>query len=153
MKSSTDTPEKDEVMSGTIHGLEATLRIRKIDPGSPPFDIGSLEKSAFSFLGEWQLAMDEDGYGAAHRIATKEGIVDDEGDLITLVLHFSVPIAARGNPMTSEKMAEYRCRRTVLVQRFTLNAAQMFRENVSSAVLPPPSWMMKELEQIQRGRK
>jgi len=123
--------------------------LRVFQHGEMPVEIGSIERGAFSYLGDWKLYMHEDGYGIAHRLGTKERVTDDQGDCATLVLHFVLPIANRGAQIEQETVKRmYDMHLPTLINQFTTLAHRMYGENIISVAQEPPEWMGKELEEM-----
>ena len=123
-------------------------RVRVFQPNEMPVEIGSLEREALSYIGKWNIFMDKQGYGIAYRLAVKEGLKDDEGDPVTLVLHFASPIARRGLKMTPEIVQQHYEKLRQVMQIFTMQAHQSYGENILSISPEPPKWMMGELEEM-----
>jgi hypothetical protein len=71
--------------------------IRVFPGGNLPFDMGSLERDAFDRLGDWLVHRSEDGFGYISRMATKKGLVDDEGDPVDVIILFVKLISPKGN--------------------------------------------------------
>lgn len=131
--------EKGEILFRVYEGSE--LKKDKF-----PIKIGSLEKQAFSYLGDWHLFMDKEGYGIAHRLGTKENILDPEGDLATLVLHFYNIISKSGLKMNDEIIHQQEEILKGFVSAFTMRAQEGYG-NIISLCTNPPEWMFKELNE------
>ena len=113
-----------------------------------PFKIGGLEKEAFSYLGDWKLFMFKNGYGVAHRLGIKMGLVDQEGDPIVLFLHFAVPLAKKGNK-TDQKMVDEQLKGLrKMMKEFTVRASNDVSCSNAVSINPtPPEYMLKELKE------
>jgi hypothetical protein len=132
--------EKGDILFRVYEGSE-------LEKDKCPIKLGSLEKQAFSYLGNWHLFMNKKGYGLAHRLGTKENILDSDGDLATLFLHFYSPIAKRELKMTKEivdKQVELLRRN---INTFTMKAQETYG-SVISICTNPPEWMFKELNEM-----
>ena len=128
--------------------LRGPTQVRIFEEGEIPVEIGSLEREAFSYIGDWNTYLDQQGYGLAYRFGIKEGFTDSEGDLATLVLHFANPVARRGMKMTTEIIQQQYERLKQFVQTFTMQAQQLYGGSILSTNPEPPQWMMKELEEM-----
>ncbi len=123
-------------------------RLRIFGPNEVPIDVGSLEREAFSYVGNWMTMLDGQGYGIVYRLCTKEDFKDDEGDPNILVLHFAMPAVRRGKKMPDEIAIQKLEQLKKVVQMFTIHAKQTYGDNILSIALEPPEWMRSELEEI-----
>lgn len=123
-------------------------RFRRFQEHESPIEIGSLEKEALSYVGEWNLVMRTDGYGVAYRLAMKKDIYDDEGDPNTLCFFFGLPIAKKGLQITPEITQNLMQSLHHVMELFTIQAHEMYGNNVMSVSPETPSWMIRELEEL-----
>ena len=114
-----------------------------------PFEIGSLEREAFTYLGKWMIIMSDDGYGMAHRLGIKDGVIDQEGYPTTLFLHFGLPIKRKENELNDEAIGRQYENFKKIIKASTV----MFAEdlgNVAAFNPDPPEYMIRELEDALR---
>ena len=62
-----------EIKVPLLEGLSSTgpTTMRIYDHNEIPIKIGSLEKEAFSYISDWNLLMNDEGYGIIYRLGTK----------------------------------------------------------------------------------
>ncbi len=110
-----------------------------------PFEIGSLERAAFSKLGDWsRLKKENETFGFYYRVGVKEKIRDARGDLATCYLHFVVPFTKEGYLMTPQIQLEVE-QRTRLMICLTARLMSEKLGNVLSVGVVPPPYMLEEL--------
>jgi hypothetical protein len=127
--------------------------VRMFAPNELPIEIGSLEKEAFSYVGNWYTMKGNDGYSMVYRIATKEGLKDAEGDPTTLILYFAVPIKSPGKETMPQEVANKQYESLAKAMKtFTLQAHQKYHTNIMTKGMETPPWMMKELEELLGGK-
>lgn len=134
-------------VNGDVPGKPSRLRIFDSEEDLP-VDLGGLEREAFSYIGEWKVYMKPAGYGLAYRMASKEGVIDVEGDSNTVIFHFVTPTARRGIEMTEERQTEIYRDAQVIAEQYTVIAHQFLDENIVTVMRSPPEWMGKDLEDM-----
>ena len=126
---------------------EELSRLRIFDDKSkPPFELGSLSRDSFDYLGEWmRFQLEGSDHGFFYRMGYKENIIDDEGDPTTAVFHFTTPFGPKGQKVPKEiiKRMESNIEETVL--KFTVISKQMSGESITSVRVSLPEWMYNEL--------
>ena len=119
---------------------------RRFQPDEFPIEIGSLEREAFSYLGDWYQAMRPDGYGVAYRVGVKEGITDQEGDLADLLILFGTPLAKRGLEV-SDDIADVLCKQSGTAMEMMVMQASNSHANLLAILMQPPDYMFRELQE------
>lgn len=118
-----------------------------------PFDIGSLERSALSYLGEWRkFQCSPDPYGFCYRfgvkqnvVGVKHNIVDSAGDPCTVFLHFAVPWHREGYIPSQEKLVDLEKK----ISMMSFQSTVIFSKILGTAVgvrANPPEYMLEELK-------
>jgi hypothetical protein len=141
---------KVPLLEGQTSTGETTVRL--FSNGEFPVKIGSLEREAFTTLGDWNMAMNKKGYGMAYRMGIKEGLIDDEGDPTSAVMFFLSPLAERGLPMTPAIAKQQYEQFAYVAKIFTLQAQQLYGGNILSLTPQTPKWMFDELTEELRKR-
>lgn len=109
--------------------------------GKNAIDVGSLEKEAFDYLGEWNYDKEKN---YAYRLGIKKNFPDSEGDPATLFILFPAEMVLKGAEHDYERMeksAQQALEALVLMQ-------SQAEKNVMGTYLRPPEYMIKELEEI-----
>jgi len=114
-----------------------------------PFDIGGLERDAFTYLGDWGIFMSDDGYGIAYRLGIKYGIIDQEGDPTTLFLHFGLPIKRKETTWNDEAIGRQYENFKKVIKDSTVMFAEVL-DNVTAFNPNPPEYMIRELKDALR---
>ncbi|MBT5023077.1 hypothetical protein HOK51_08195 [Candidatus Woesearchaeota archaeon] len=127
--------------------LDENTVLREFLGGIPDdLDLGSLEREAFTYLGEWRSAMKQGkDYGFAYRMGIKENVVDSEGDPATLIMYFVNPLVERGTVLSVEDNKDLIKNIKTLVSMTSLIQQMRYGENSVVCTLPPPEYMLNEL--------
>ena len=111
-------------------------------------EVGSLERGAFSYLGDWDISMNNSGCGVAYRHGLKCDFRDSEGELALLTLHFIASLSRNGQKSTQAMKQRYNQILYKFMKQFTIQMGQEFPGNIISTSLRPPEWMVDELKEI-----
>jgi len=121
-------------------------RVRRFDDEELPYDIGSLEREALSYLGDWNFLRNKDGLGLVYRMGFKDA-VDDEGDPLLVIVNFNAPFRERGVPFNDEAKRGYdECVQNASLQ--IANSLSLSVPNVIVVSVPIPEYMRGELEEL-----
>lgn len=112
-----------------------------------PYELGSLEKSAFSSMNNWSIALDENGYGFAYRLGIKKGFKDSNGEDVEISIHFAKLLSSGAKEMNLEIANEKFNILRDMMNNYTLTMCQKFGKNTFSIFREPPEWMLKELSE------
>jgi len=125
------------------------FRVRLFDSREAYLNINCLEKGSFDYLGEWRVGMNPEGNGIAYRMGVREGVVDDEGDRATLIMHFACPLLSKGVKMDMEELQrKFEESMRQMMEISTIQIYQKTRHNVMSVKPDIPPWMMQDLEEL-----
>jgi hypothetical protein len=119
-------------------------KVKIYSPKEIPFKIGSLEKQAFSSIDDWMIVLDKQGYGFGYRIGTKEGLIYEENEPITLFLHFASLVATSAS-MPPEIVQRKQELIKDIMQGYTIERQQLSGQHIFSMFQNPPEWMLDEL--------
>jgi len=119
---------------------------RRFQPDEFPIEIGSLEREAFFYLGDWSQKMRADGYGVAYRIGIKKGITGQEGDLADLVILFGTPLARRGLKVSDDIASALYKQLGTVMEKMIIQASNS-HDNLLGVLMPPPDYMFRELQE------
>ena len=120
------------------------LQLRIFEQDELPLEIGNLEREAMSMVSDWMTVTYSDGYGLIYRFCTKEGVRDNSGDAITLILHFAFPFARKGLKITPEIASQQYERLAEYITTFTMKLTQTYETHVISCNPKIPQWMIDE---------
>lgn len=124
---------------------EGTYELTEFLGGLFPFEIGSLERHALSYLGYWKRVKNrEEHFGFHYRMGIKEGVIDADGDPATVFLHFVAPFTKEGHPMTPQIQATLDQRLAQMIQVSTIALSQAV-DNAVGIRISPPDYMLREL--------
>lgn len=113
------------------------------------FDLGDLSRRAFSYLGDWKLFMNQNGYGMAYRLGVKSGFTDNEGDPMEFYIQFGLPVSRKNHELTQEEVEKaYDALKTVTKTASALWGLTHPNLRVIAAIAKPPEYMVKELEDL-----
>jgi hypothetical protein len=120
-------------------------------PYSPSeFDIGSLEKRAFSKLEEWMILKKEDYY-LALRAGIKDPFFDINGNISTLIVFFTQYIQSKTNPLSREKYLEEKELIKKMLRNVMIYKTYQKRKSVCGLIIEDiPQYMIKELKEKLR---
>ncbi|GEM_PF-6306223 len=118
--------------------------------GQPPFEIGSLERQALSYLGNWtRVKKRDEPFGVYYRFGVKGGVIDEDGDLVTVFLHFSAPFTKEGHAMTPEIQATLDQKLDKMIEITTVTFSHVVG-NALGVRVSPPDYMLRELGELLR---
>jgi hypothetical protein len=131
----------------SVYGGICTLSVFHVDE-FPARTFGSIERWALSSLGDWEPKMDDDGYGMAYRLATKERVRGPRGDFGKLILMFGMPFKRAGLKLDRSKLKAqydklYNRMLDEVVKAATIPETEVV---IGLSITPPPDYMMGELE-------
>src|SRR3989344_571600 len=106
--------------------------------GQLPFEIGSLERYALSYLGDWKTVKSKkEHFGFYYRMGIKDGVIDADGDPATAILHFVAPFIREGHAMTPQIQATLDQRVARAIQLSTIVLSQTVDNTIGIRVSPP----------------
>ncbi len=124
---------------------EGTYELTEFSGGQLPFEIGSLERHALSYLGDWKtVKKGEEHFGFYYRMGIKEGVIDADGDPATVFLHFIAPFTKEGHAMTPQIQTTLDQRLAQVIQLSTVALSQAV-DNAIGIRVSPPDYMLREL--------
>jgi hypothetical protein len=133
---------------GSVDSKCRQITVEKLHECELPFEIGSLERSAFSVLDDWEIRC-SDGFAFAYRIGVKEGIIDNEGKRVVLVVYFAVPLTRKGeetNPGLIQQNSEKVSTLLHALMAKSLLSIPEYAHNVVAISSQPPDYMLSELQ-------
>lgn len=124
---------------------EGTYELTEFSGEQLPFEIGSLERHALSYLGDWKSVKSREGhFGFYYRMGIKERVIDADGDPATVFLHFVAPFTKKGHAVTPQIKTTLDQKLAQMVRVSTV----AFSQTVDNAVgirVSPPDYMLREL--------
>ena len=110
-----------------------------------PFEIGSLERHALTYLGDWRKFQQRgEHFGFYYRMGIKQGVMDADGDPATVFLHFVAPFTKEGHAMTPQVQATIDKGLVRLIQTTTVAFSQV-TGNAVGVRAQPTEYMVREL--------
>lgn len=135
----------------TLDGIDEDGRhkLTLFDPNQPlPFQIGSLEREALRYLGDWMtIAKPNESFGFFYRFGVKEEVLDADKESATVFLHFVVPYVQRGRVATPETLEALETAVGTVIQQTTRIFSGMLG-NAIGVRAEPPEYMMRELTDL-----
>jgi hypothetical protein len=126
-------------------GSEGVYELTEFAGDALPFEIGSLERTALTYLGDWQtVKYREQPFGFYYRLGIKEGVIDADGDPATVLLHFAAPFAKEGHAITPQMQATLEQNLVMLIRTSTVAVSQIV-DNAVGVRVSPPDYMLREL--------
>ena len=124
---------------------EGPYELTEFSGGQLPFEIGSLERHALSYLGDWKRFQSRgDYFGFYYRIGIKERVIDADGDPAKVFLHFVAPFTKEGHAMTPQIQATLDQKLAQMIQTTTVAFSQAV-DNAVGVRVSPPDYMLREL--------
>lgn len=121
----------------------APSEFTRFDPKTNPIEFGSLDRSAFSQLGDWHNALMKDGTGISYRVGVKERVKDSEGDLATALIMFWLPISERGMKLDDSAIKALRIKAQYVLEQTVLLSSND-TANLIGALMNPPDYMIED---------
>ena len=114
--------------------------------------LGSLERTAFSYLGPWNRVQRKEGHGIMYKLGIKNSIIDAEGNPAVGLFVFYAPFVQRGTPVPPEFEQQVQADIKTLTEQIAL-AYSSTTSNVVAAAAGPTGEMLTELKTGLRSPK
>ncbi len=126
-----------------------------LDPRKLSVDISSLKKESFDYIGKWLEIKVRPEWSLFYRRCKKSGLTDQDGDPKDLHVFFYALFVENGYMLQELELKNMYedFKKTIQISTQLLSSSlENSGRSITSVITPAPDYMMKELEDLVRGR-